>query len=58
MLTEYSAFHEDDAIDQSNIMGGDSTRRAMPQFERQYSEGSDDDDMLDAEWTLCELFYA
>ncbi|KAJ5884253.1 hypothetical protein N7504_011825 [Penicillium tannophilum] len=38
-----------DAIDQSNIMGGDSTRRAMPQFERQYSEGSDDDDMLDAE---------
>ncbi|KAJ5532848.1 hypothetical protein N7494_009400 [Penicillium frequentans] len=39
----------DDSIDQSNIMGGDSTRHAMPQFERQYSEGSDDDDLLDAE---------
>ncbi|KAJ5809819.1 uncharacterized protein N7503_002037 [Penicillium pulvis] len=39
----------DDAIDQTNIMGGDRTHHAMTQFQRQYSEGSDEDDLLDAE---------
>ncbi|KAJ5564561.1 hypothetical protein N7513_000803 [Penicillium frequentans] len=47
---EYGTFLNQNDNNNSNAQrGGDSTRHAMPQFERQYSEGSDDDDLLDAE---------
>ena len=43
------AFDKDEAIDQSNIMGGDRTRHAKPQLQNQYIEGPDEDNLPESE---------
>lgn len=36
---------EKDAVDKSNILGGDRLRHAKPQTSNKYNEGPDEDDL-------------